>query len=72
MCLCFCGSKQVLEGFTNADMESNFDSRKSTSAYLFTFARVEMSWKYKLQNCVDLSTTKERYITATEANKQWL
>jgi len=29
--LCFGNGKQVLDGFTDADMAGDFDSRKSTS-----------------------------------------
>ncbi|KAG5549867.1 hypothetical protein RHGRI_014986 [Rhododendron griersonianum] len=38
VCLCFGNGKAVLDGFTDADMAGDVDSRKSTSGYLMTFA----------------------------------
>jgi hypothetical protein len=38
VCLCFGNVKQVLERFTDADMASDIDSRKSTSGYLITYS----------------------------------
>ncbi|KAM2380536.1 hypothetical protein EV1_040838 [Malus domestica] len=72
MCLCFGGSKPILEGFTDADMGGDLDGRKSTSGYLFTFAGGAVSWQSKLQKCVALSTTEAEYIAATEACKELL
>ena len=37
-CLCFGKGKHVLEGYTDADLAGDIDSRKSTSGYLTTFA----------------------------------
>ena len=51
-------------------MARHLDRRKSTSAYLFTFARGAISWQSKL--CVALSTIEEKYIATTEAGKQLL
>ncbi|KAK9940454.1 hypothetical protein M0R45_017116 [Rubus argutus] len=61
-CLCFGGSKPILEGFIDADWAGDLDSRKSTSGYLFTFAGGAVSWQSKLQKCVALSTTEAEYI----------
>ena len=72
MCLCFGTSQPVLEGFTDADMAGDLDSRKSTSGYIFTFAGGAVSWQSKLQKCVALSTTEAEYIAATEAGKEML
>jgi hypothetical protein len=74
LCLCYGGSKPILEGFTDADMAGDLDFRKSTSGYLFTFAGGAVSWQSKLQKCVALSTTEAEYIAANEAGKEmvWL
>ncbi|KAG9449468.1 hypothetical protein H6P81_009433 [Aristolochia fimbriata] len=72
LCLCFGGSKPILEGFTNADWAGDLDGRKSTSGYLFTFAGGAISWQSKLQKCIALSTTEAEYIAATEASKEML
>ncbi|KAM1307435.1 hypothetical protein ACFX2H_009687 [Malus domestica] len=72
MCLCFGGSKPILEGFTDANMGGDLDGRKSMSGYLFTFAGGAVSWQSKLQKCVALSTTEAEYIAATKACKELL
>lgn len=38
LCLCYGNGECVLDGFTDADMAGDFDSRKSTSGYLITYA----------------------------------
>ena len=53
-------------------MAGDPDCRKSTSGYLFTFARGAISWQSKLQKCVSLYTTEAKYIAATEAGKEML
>ena len=49
MHLCFEGSEPILEGFTDADMAEDLNSRKSTSGYLFTFVGEAISWQSKLK-----------------------
>ena len=53
-------------------MAGDLDCRKSTFGYLFTFAGRAISWQSKLQKCVSLSTTKAKYIAATEVGKEML
>ncbi|CAN0860294.1 Retrovirus-related Pol polyprotein from transposon TNT 1-94 [Linum grandiflorum] len=53
-------------------MAGDFDSRKSTSGYVFTFSGGAISWQSKLQKCVALSTTEVEYIAAVEAGKEML
>ncbi|CAA0836354.1 Uncharacterized mitochondrial protein AtMg00810 [Striga hermonthica] len=62
----------VLEGYTDADMTGDLDSRKSTSGFVFTFAGGAISWQSKLQKSVALSTTEAEYIALTEAGKEML
>ncbi|KAI4299912.1 hypothetical protein L6164_033332 [Bauhinia variegata] len=71
-CLCFGADKPVLDGYTDADMAGDVDSRKSTSGYMMTFAGGAVSWQSKLQKCVALSSTKAEYIAITEAGKELL
>jgi translation elongation factor EF-1alpha len=52
----------VLDGFTNADMVGEIDSRKSTLGNLITYSRGAVSWQSKLHKCVALSTTEVEYI----------
>uniref|UniRef100_A0A2N9IN96 Integrase catalytic domain-containing protein n=1 Tax=Fagus sylvatica TaxID=28930 RepID=A0A2N9IN96_FAGSY len=69
-CLSFGSSKPVLEVYTDADMASDLDGRKSTSGFLFTFVGGAVSWQSKLKKCVTLSTTEAEYIVATESRKR--
>jgi hypothetical protein len=62
----------VLDGFTDANMAGDIDSRKSTSGYLITYSGGAMSWQSRLQKCVALSTTEAEYIAITEAAKELL
>ena len=73
VCLCF-GGKAMLDGYTDADMVGDVDSKKSTSRYMITFVGVAVSWQYRLQKCVVLSTMEAEYIAVTEACKEvlWL
>ena len=70
LCLCFGKGKPILEGYTDADMASDLDGRKSTSGYLFTFVGGAITWQSKLQKCVAFSTTEVESIAATEAGKE--
>ena len=72
LCLCFGDDEPVLEGYTDADMAGDTDSRKSTSGFLMTFAGGVVSWQSKLQKCVALSTTEAEYIAITKACKEAL
>ncbi|GMH23047.1 hypothetical protein Nepgr_024890 [Nepenthes gracilis] len=58
MGLHFGGEKLQLVRYTDADMAGDVDSRKSTSGYLIKYAGGTVSWQFKLQKCVALSTTK--------------
>lgn len=72
LCLCYGGADPILEGYTDADMAGDLDSRKSTSGFIFTFAGGAVSWQSRLQKCVALSTTEAEYIAAAEAGKEML
>ena len=70
--LCFGSSETVLFAYTDADMAGDFDSRKSTSGNLITYAGGAVSWQSKFQKCVAFSTTEAEFIAATEASKELL
>jgi hypothetical protein len=72
--LCFGGSDTVLQGYVDSDMAGDKDSRRSTTWYVFTVGGTTISWISKLQKVVALSTTKAKYVAATEASKEmiWL
>ena len=72
ICLCFGTDKPVLDGYTDADMAGDVDSRKSTSGYLMTFSGGAVSWQSRLQKCVALSRTEAEYIAVTETSNELL
>ena len=61
-------------GYTDSDFQSNIDSRKSTSGYVFTFGGGAISWRSVKQSSIADSTMEAEYIAASEAAKEavWL
>ena len=74
MCLCFRKGNLTLQGFSDADLGGDFDTKKNTTGYIFTLGGTAVSWKSKLQDRVTLSTTEAKYIAISEAAKEmiWL
>ena len=56
-------------GYTDSDFQSDIDSRKSTSGYVFTFGGGAISWSVKQSSIAD-STMEAEYIAASEAAKE--
>ena len=73
-CICYGKSDLQLQGYCDADMAGDLDTRKSTSGYVFTIAGGAVSWCSRFQKIVALSTIEAEYISATEASKEaiWL
>jgi hypothetical protein len=69
-----------LEGISDADWGGDLDSRKSTTANIFTlnnkdisnYNRVAISWLSKLQKIVAISSAEAEYIALKEATKESL
>ncbi|XP_070004202.1 secreted RxLR effector protein 161-like [Nicotiana sylvestris] len=61
-------------GYTDSDFQSDRDSRKSTSGYVFTLGGRAISWRSIKQSCVADSTMEAEYVAASEAAKEaiWL
>ena len=59
---------------TNSDFQSDIDSIKSTSRYVFTFGGGAISWRSVKQSSIADSTMEAEYIVASEAAKEvvWL
>ncbi|KAL2228844.1 UNVERIFIED_CONTAM: Retrovirus-related Pol polyprotein from transposon TNT 1-94 [Sesamum indicum] len=73
--LLFGKGKLILFGFVDADFAgSDYDRRRSTMGYVFTYSGTAISWVSKLQKVVTLSTTEAEYVAVTEAAKEliWL
>ncbi|MCO5575380.1 hypothetical protein L7F22_029180 [Adiantum nelumboides] len=56
------------------DYAGCLDTQKSTSGYVFLFARATISWSSVLQTCTSSSTTESEYVAASSASKEvvWL
>ena len=61
-------------GYTDSDFQSDRDSRKSTSGYVFTLGGGAISWRSVKQSSIADSTMGAEYIAASEAAKEavWL
>ncbi|KAL2234657.1 UNVERIFIED_CONTAM: Retrovirus-related Pol polyprotein from transposon TNT 1-94 [Sesamum indicum] len=73
--LVFGKGKLTLFGFVDANFAgSDYDRRRSTTGYVFTYGGTAVSWVSKLQKVVTLSTTEAEYVAVTKAAKEliWL
>jgi len=61
---------QSVVGYCDSDFAGDMDKRRSTTGYVFTFAKAPVSWKSTLQSTVALSTTEAEYMAITEAVKE--
>ena len=61
-------------GYTYSDFQSDRDSRKSTSRYVFNLGGGAVSWRSVKQSSIANSTMEAKYIAASEATKEavWL
>lgn len=61
-------------GYTDSDFQSDRDSRKSTSGYVFTLGGGAIIWRSIKQKCIADSTMEAEYVAASEAAKEavWL
>ena len=70
--LCFIGSSSTLSGFVDSYLAGDVDTRRSTTRYVFTVGGTVVSWISRLQKVNPLSTTKVKYVAATEASKEMI
>ena len=63
-----------LVGYVDSDYAGDLDKRRSTTGYVFTFAKAPVSQRSTLQSTIALSTTEAEYMAVTEAIKEaiWL
>ena len=57
-------------GYTNSDYACCSDVRNTISRYIFQFIGGVISWRSCHQECTALSTTKAKYVVASEARKE--
>lgn len=68
--LVFKGELAFLAGYSDSDWAGDYDTRKSTSGYVFSVGSATISWSSKLQATVALSTCEAEYIGQTNATKE--
>ena len=61
-------------GYSDADHARDWDSRKSTSGFVFVLHGGAISWRSKLQGLVTCSTLEAEFVAASEASNEmiWL
>ena len=61
-------------GYTESDFQSDIESRKSTSGYVFILGGGVVSWRSVKQSSIVDSTMEAEYIATSEAAKEavWL
>ena len=66
--------KHTLEGFCDASYNSDPDTGKSVTGFLFTLNRGVITWSSRMQETVAQSTTESEYIALAECAKEtvWL
>eukprot|EP00253_Pinus_taeda_P011894 PITA_11894 len=64
----------LLVGFTDSDWAGDPDDQKSTAGYVFTLGSGPITWAYKKQGAISLSSAEAEYHGAIEASKEalWL
>ncbi|GAB2265831.1 hypothetical protein Dimus_037849 [Dionaea muscipula] len=61
------GSSLELSGYSDSDWGNDFDSRRSTTGFLFGFGLAPFSWVSKLQPIVTLSSSEAEYVAVAAA-----
>ena len=72
--LTYRGTLSKLEGYTDADWAGDYDTRRSTSGYIFNVGSGAISWSSKRQPTVASSSCEAEYMGQTQATKEavWL
>ena len=68
--LCYGNGKVVMQGFVDADLSGDVYYSKSTSGYIYIIDGVAVSWMFKFQKCVALSSIETEYVTIVEAGRR--
>ena len=57
------GGTPLLVGFTDSDWAGDPDDQNSTAGYVFSLGSGPVTWAYKKQQTISLSSTEVEYIT---------
>ncbi|KAL2224899.1 UNVERIFIED_CONTAM: Retrovirus-related Pol polyprotein from transposon TNT 1-94 [Sesamum indicum] len=63
-------SELILEGYNNATFQSDDDDAKSQSGFIFKLNSGVVTWKSSMQTTTADSTTKPKYLVASEVAKE--
>jgi hypothetical protein len=68
------GGTPLLVGFTDSDWAGDPDDRKSTVGYVFSLGSGPITWAYKKQQAISLSSAEAEYRAAVNASQEalWL
>jgi hypothetical protein len=66
------GGTPLLVGFTNSNWANNHDDQKSTAGYVFSLGSGPVTWAYKKQQAITLSSAEEEYPTTVNASQEFL
>jgi hypothetical protein len=68
------GGTPLLIGFTDSDWDGDPNDRKSTTGYVFSLGSRPVTWSYKKQHDIALSSAEEEYRAMVNANQEnlWL
>ena len=72
--VCLGGGDESIIEYTNFDFVGCSDNKKSTTMLIFQFMGGAISQISHLQECIVMSTTKAKYVVASDARKEvvWL
>ena len=61
-------------GYMDSEFQSDRDSQKSTSSFVFTLSGRAISWRSMKQSCMVDPTMNDEYVAISEATKEaiWL
>ena len=68
------GEQAELNGYSDADLGGDVDTRRSTSGYVFQFGNGTISWSSRKQRTVAKSSTEAEYVALSLATQEaiWL
>jgi hypothetical protein len=68
------GGTPLLVGFTDSDWANDPDDRKSTAGYVFSLGSGPVTWAYKKQHAIALSSAEVEYRAVVNASQEalWL
>jgi len=68
--VCNKSASGIVEGFRDADWAGDYETRRSTTGFMFIFGGTAVSWASKLQKTVALSTMEAEYMALRGASKE--